>query len=160
MQNLAVAVLGIGAGAVGAGIGGAIGTAINPGVGTAIGAGVGGLVFGIGAAFGGNALMAKLFETDGEQMYEIISAEFSTLAEDYMINEEEGEAIAEKLKTALSGDTLKDMYASEDREAFAQEILEPLFEEQASQREKIAEVDPITERYAYRNLMQGIIFIH
>ena len=160
LQNLAVALIGVGAGAAGAGIGAVVGTAIAPGVGTAIGATVGGLISGVAGAYGGNVLMSENFETDGEKMYEIISNEFSTLAEDYLINEEEAGAIAEILKTKLSGDTLKDMYASEDREAFAKGILEPLFEEQASKRERIGKVNPITERYAYRDLMDGIIFVH
>lgn len=160
LQNLVVAVAGVGAGAVGAIAGAALGTAISPGVGSVIGGVVGGIIGGIGGSVGSSLIISEFFESDSDEMYAIISDEFSLCAVDYVINEEEAEEIVEELKNKLAGDTLKDMYASEDRNQVARDILEPLFEEQVAKRTYIEMPSDEDIRYSYKATMQGIVFIH
>ena len=97
---------------------------------------------------------------DAEEMFNIISQEFTDLSDEYLINETEGEHIAESLRAKLVGDTLKDMYASEDRQKFAHELIEPLFEEEVSRRSEI--VIPTAEelRNEMKTVLTGIVFIH
>jgi len=52
------------------------------------------------------------------------------------------------------------MYASDDREKFASELMTPMFEEQLANREKISTPTEDEIRYAMIDDMQGIIFIH
>ena len=70
-------------------------------------------------------------------MYEVITEEFQSLAEAYLINKEEGEEITVGLQEKLKDKTLKDMYASEDRKKFAKDLLTPMFEEEVKKRDKI-----------------------
>ena len=93
-------------------------------------------------------------------MFNIISEEFTILCGEYLIDEEEGSRIAESLKSVLVGDVLKDMYASENRNQFARELIEPLFVNETVQRSAI--VVPTTEeiRYHIKQMLQGIVFIH
>ena len=82
------------------------------------------------------------------------------LCEEYLINEDEGTAITEKLKSKLVGDTLKDMYASEDRNLFARDLMEPLFVEQASERAQIKMPTEAELRLEMKDALQGIVFVH
>ena len=93
-------------------------------------------------------------------MYNIISEEFLTLCEEYLINESEGKSITEKLKSKLVGDTLKDMYASENRNQFARELMEPLFVDQVSMREQIKMPTEAELRVEMKDALQGIVFVH
>ena len=93
-------------------------------------------------------------------MYEIISAKFKELSEEYMTTQEEGDAIVSKMQKELSSSKLKDMYASDDREKFASELMTPIFEEQLANSEKISTPTEDEIRYAMIDDMQGIIFIH
>ena len=93
-------------------------------------------------------------------MYEIISTKFEDLSEDYMISQEEGDTIVSQLQEELSSSKLKDMYASENRESFAVELMRPMFEEQLANREKISMPTEDDVRYAMLDNMQGIVFVH
>ena len=77
-----------------------------------------------------------------------------------MISLDEGNLLADNLKNVLIGDVLKDMYASEDREAFARELIEPLFIKQVAQREKIELPTEEKLRYEMLDLLQGVVFVH
>ena len=77
-----------------------------------IGMAVGAMLAGGLSAWGAEALIAPYYESDAEEMFNIISEEFTILCGDYLINEEEGIRITEALKGKLVGDVLKYMYAS------------------------------------------------
>ncbi len=131
---------GIGGWTAGASLGATIGSVV-PGVGTAIGGFVGGIA---GSLLGGSAantvssvVLDKFVEDDANEMIEIIEREFKVLAEEFLVNKTEAESIADKLKENLTGETLKDMYAAENRRKFAREILEPYFVEVVKDREFI-----------------------
>lgn len=160
LKNLTVTIISIAVGAAG-GYGGALaGNLIAPGAGGVIGAAAGSILAGGLSALGAEALIAPFYESDAEEMFNIISEEFTILCGDYLINEEEGSRIAEALKGVLVGDVLKDMYASENRNQFARELIEPLFVNETAQRSAI--VVPTTEeiRYQMKQMLQGIVFIH
>ena len=160
LKNLTVTIISIAVGAAG-GYGGALaGNIIAPGAGGVIGAAAGSILAGGLSALGAEVLIAPFYESDAEEMFNIISEEFTILCGDYLINEEEGTHIAEALKGKLIGDVLKDMYASEDRTQFARDLMEPLFVAETALRSPI--IVPTTEdlRYQMKQMLQGIVFIH
>lgn len=142
-----------GAGAV---AGGVAGTAVAPGPGTA----VGGIVGGAASGFLGEKALSIWYEGDAAQMYKVITEEFQSLAEAYLINKEEGEEITVELQKKLKDKTLKDMYASEDRKKFAKDLLTPMFKEEVKKRDKIVLPTEEQARSEYLELMKGIVFIH
>lgn len=131
VTNTASSVAGGTAGWVGGAAAGAtIGSAV-PVVGTAIG----GVIGGLAGAFGGSALAGKVssavmdhfIEDDAEKMCHIIEQELLMLTEKHLVAQSELKTIVEQLSGKLTAKTLKDMYASIDRQDFARELLLPLF---------------------------------
>lgn len=120
----------------------------------------GGMAGGAASGYVSNALLSKIYAGDAQQMYDIISEQFQALSNDYLISEAEGKAITEKLQNSLSGDTLKEMYSSEDREAFAVNLMEPLFEEEVQSRAKIALPTEDDVRTEMKTSLQEIVYIH
>lgn len=117
---------GIGGWGAGAAAGAALGSVV-PGVGTVIGGFLGGLA---GAFAGGSAASGvsktvtdALIEDDSKEMIRILEKEFQTIAVDFLLSEQEAEAIADSLKDQVDGGTLKDMYASSDRHSFAYSLI-------------------------------------
>lgn len=160
LKNLSVTIISIGVGTAGGYGGAALGTLIAPGLGTTIGAIIGAAAAGGLSAWAAEALIAPYYESDAEEMFNIISEEFTILCGDYLINEEEGNRLVDNLSSVLIGDVLKDMYASDDRKQFAKDLIEPLFIEEANNREKI--ITPTEEelRYSMKDNLKGIVFIH
>ena len=148
------------AGAAGGYGGAALGTLIAPGIGSTIGAILGSVAAGALSAWAAEALIAPYYESDAEEMFAIISEEFTVLCGNYLVNEDEANRIVDALKGKLAGDTLKDMYQAEDRNIFARELMEPLFEDEAKNRAEI--VTPTEEelRYGMKQELRGIVFIH
>lgn len=145
IKNSAELLGGIGGGALGAWGGAAIGTAIAPGVGTAVGGIVGGLVGGVGGSAGTKAVADLIAEDDVNEMIDIISEEYSRIATDYLLSQDEGERVSVLLQNKIDGKLLKDMFASKDRKAFAAKVIEPIIAEEANNREKV--VMPSAEEY-------------
>ena len=160
LKNLSVSIIGIAIGTVGSYGGAAIGTWVAPGAGTVIGKVVGGILAGSLSSFAAEKIISQFYESDAEEMYNIIYDEFLQLCEDYLVSEEEAKSLTEGLKAKLLGDTLKDMYASEDREKFANELLDPLFVEMAKKREKITIPTEEELRTEMKNSLHGVVFIH
>ena len=130
MKNVAQTGGGI-AGGLGGWYGGAaLGTMIAPGVGTV----VGGIIGSVGGGYIVQMITGKvtdLFaEDDADEMIETISLEFESMAEEYLLNEEEAGSIVEELNQTINANILKDMFASSSREVYAREvILRPIFNE-------------------------------
>lgn len=160
LQNLVVTVASVGGTYIGSLAGGAAGTLIVPGIGTTVGSIAGGVLGGTAAAFVAQNGMAVFFESDSDKMYEIISAKFESLCNDYLITEEEANELVDELKDKLSGDVLKDMYQSDDREQFAENLMEPLFTAKAQSREKINIPTEEETRAELVSMLDGIVFIH
>ena len=136
----------IGGTALGAKAGAAIGTFIAPGAGTAIGAGIGSTVGGLVGALGlgtasskvSEVVLDQFIEDDADAMVKIIQNVFTSLSEEYLINKKEAEDITTALQQVLDGKLLKIMFASENREQFAQDLLIGLFDDVARNRKFIA----------------------
>lgn len=124
----------------GAAAGAAIGSAI-PIIGTAAGGIIGGI---LGSLTGGTAasavasgIMDTFIEDDAKEMLRKVEDVFGQLAEDYLLTEKEAKSVIDEFQQRDMPDTLRDMYASDDRYNFARNILEPLIETQAKNRKKI-----------------------
>ena len=140
--------------------GGALGGVIGGPIGAVVGAVVGGLL----AGTGGNALTrwvaSKVCKDDAEKMYEIVQNEFAALCEEYLVSEEEAQNIADDFGKKLDEDMFKDMYQSKEPENYIRNIMDPLFAEVASQRDKVElpSTDEMREALLYD--MDGLVFIH
>lgn len=118
--------------------GAAIGSAIFPGIGTVVGGLLGSLGAGAVASKATDTVLGAFIEDDADEMVRIIEKKFSELAVDYLLSQKEAEKVADGLKDRLDGKMLKDMFASSDRLAYAQNILVPLIEKEVSKREPIS----------------------
>lgn len=169
VKNLAVVVVGMAGteigGIAGAAAGGAVGTYVggHPGavIGVKAGTILGGIAGGLIGATAADLIGDQLFKDDADEMYEIVSAKFSECCFDYVVSQKEAEALANSVNDKLNDDGLKDMFAAEDREAYARNLIEPLFEETAKKR--TFENFPENEyeiRSAMLESMTGVIYIH
>ena len=126
--------------AAGAVAGAALGSVV-PIIGTAAGGLIGGLV----GSFGGGALASEasscvldeFIEDDANKMIKIIQEVFTKLAKDYLISEKEAKKIVDQLADKLTGSLLKDMYASDNRQTFANNLLIDYFEKTSKTRSHI-----------------------
>lgn len=133
----------------GAAIGGAIGSVI-PGAGTAagaaVGAAIGKVVGGITGSVGAGALagkvsegiVGKFIEDDAVEMVDIIQKEFGEMAQEFLLTKVEAKHSVDVLGKKLDGKTLRNMYASEDREQFARDLLTPVLTEETAKRQVIS----------------------
>lgn len=139
--NTASTVAGGTAGWVGGAAAGAAIGSIVPVVGTAIGSVVGGLA---GSVVGGSAagkvsdkVLGTFIEDDANEMIRIIEKQFQVLAVDYLLNQKEAEKSVDSLQAKLDGKILKDMFASTNRKEFANDLLNPIIENEVNKRKKI-----------------------
>ncbi len=124
----------------GAAAGAALGSAV-PVVGTAIGGIAGGII----GAFTGGTVASKAAETildefiedDAKEMLTIVEKYFGELATDYLLNKDDAKKVIQDFQKKDLPDTLRDMYASNNRKDFARRLLEPLMEKQAKKRKPI-----------------------
>ena len=107
-----------------------------------------------GATVGGTAMgegtrkvVGKFFEDDAIEMVRIINNKFSQLVIEYALSEDEGVIIVDELQRELSGETLLNMFASIDREAFAEEMLRYKIERLIKGRARV--YLPNEEEYIY-----------
>ena len=70
-------------------------------------------------------------------MVRIIEKVFTEMCQEYLLNQKEAENVVDSLKHELTGGTLKDMYASGNREAFAKDLLTPLMDKIIARRQVI-----------------------
>lgn len=57
--------------------------------------------------------------------------------EEYLLNKKEAENIIDRLQDELTGNVLKDMFASSNREKFAKNMLKPLIKKEVKKRKVI-----------------------
>ena len=160
LKNLAATTAGVAGGWAGSVIGGAAGSAVAPGVGTTIGSVAGAVVVGGLAGYGTEKVLRIFVKDDAEKMMVIIEDNFSQLAQDYLVNEKEAIAIADALQEKLTGDNLKAMFASEDQNKYAQNMLKPLVETEISKRTPIQAPTAAEMRTELKNSLKGIVYIH
>lgn len=126
-KNMTILAGSVASGFGGAAAGAALGTVIGGPIGTAIGSQIGLVVSGIiGGTVGGSvtkAAMDTLIEDDAVQMVHILEERIVPLVQQYLLSEEELSIVLDDLQRELIQDKLMDMYASADREAFADDLL-------------------------------------
>lgn len=160
LKNLAVATAGVVGGYAGSALGGVAGSAVAPGIGTTIGSVAGGVVVGGLAGYGTEKVLGIFVKDDAEKMMVILEDNFSQLAQDYLINETEANAIADALQEKLTGDNLKSMFASEDQDKYAQNMIQPLVEAEISKRTPIQAPTAAEMRTELKNSLKGVVYIH
>lgn len=160
IKNFAVTAVSVVAGTAGGIGGGALGNLIVPGVGTVPGTIIGGLVGGVAGGLAADLIADYITDDDAEVMYGIIQDEFAQLCDDYVINEAEAENIVNRFNDSLDEDMFKDMYQSNDRPKFAEDILTPLFDEEVYKREIIQMPSDEEMRYELIEQLDGVVFIH
>ncbi|MCH5253961.1 MAG: hypothetical protein J1F41_03480 [Lachnospiraceae bacterium] len=160
IKNFAVTAVSVFAGTAGYGVGGALANLVVPGVGTVPGAIVGSILFGLGGGLLADKIADYITDDDAEEMYAILENQFAQLCEDYMVNENEAQNIVNQFSENLNSDMFKDMYQSEDREKFATDSLEPLFEAEVAKRAKIEAPTEEEMRIALKEELEGVVFVH
>lgn len=122
-KNLSSTSAGIIGGTLGYIGGAALGTAVFPGAGTAVGIVVG-VAAGWGASKGADAIADLIAEDDADEMIRIIEMQFSEIATEYFLNEEEVNQAVDNLQKLVTADMLKQMYQYRDYNAFARQLIE------------------------------------
>ena len=159
IANLTVSASGLAGGLLGAWGGATVGAAIGNAPGAAIGGVVGGVIGGAGASIGTHLLIDNFTESDAEKMCAIIQEEFGKLSEDYIVSKDEADKIVDAVQSKLDGETLKNMYASEDRNKFANDLMAKEFEKEIAKR-KVSVPSEFDIRIHTKETLNNIIFIH
>jgi len=136
LKNLSVTAVSIGGGALGYIGGAALGTAIFPGAGTVVGI-ICAAAAGWGANQGAKALADVIAEDDANAMIRILEEQFSEIATEYFLNENEINQSVENLQALLTPEMLKQMYQYKDHGTFARQLIEMAMDPVVNQREFI-----------------------
>lgn len=135
-KNMTTLAASLGGGAAGYYIGGTIGLAIggfvagpNGGViGFKIGSIAGSIAGGIGANEATNKALSEFIEDDAVAMVAIIEKHFVDLAQEFLLTQEEVNLVLDDLKLALDQFQLLEMFASDDRDKYADDLLRDIIE--------------------------------
>lgn len=160
LKNFSIATAGVAGGYVGSVAGSVAGSAIAPGVGTTVGSVAGGIVGGAVGGYGAEKILGIFIMDDAEEMMVIIQDSFLHLGHEFLLNEEEANNVANMLQEELTGERLKDMFASEDRQSYAREMIELMMFEAVSGREQIKAPTEVEMRAELKKSLEGVIFIH
>ena len=160
IKNIGVTLAGIVGGTAGYFLGSTLGGGVAPGAGNVIGGLLGSFAGGGLASYLADLGFSAFIIEDAEIMLDIIEEEFYKLCEEYLITEEEGVMIADKIGSLFTPDVLKDMYASKDKHEFAREKLISMFEETITTREKIEIPTDSEMRYELKDSLKGVVYVH
>lgn len=101
---------------------GALGVSLGP-IGAAVTSIVGGIIGGGMSAAVSRNILDRFIEDDAIELVRIINKQFSILAFDYLLSEEEIELSLEVLRGCLIQSKLLEMFAAKNRELFADELI-------------------------------------
>ena len=132
-KNVSTTAVGITGGLLGYLGGAALGTAILPGAGTVVGIIVS-VAAGWGASEGGKALADLITEDDADEMIRLIEEQFSGIATEYFLNEDEVNQSIANLQGVLTPEMLKQMYQYRNHNAFARQLIEMAIDPVVAQR--------------------------
>ena len=129
-----------------------------------IGTTVGGIVGGLAGAFGGGLLGGKasdkvlnnFIEDDADEMLRILEKVFSEIAVNYLLSQQEVEDVIDYIGDNISGKELQYMYASNDREYYAEMLLLPFVETKVASRKKIGNLSREKMQYGLKQLLEEI----
>jgi hypothetical protein len=134
-----------------------MGSVIFPGIGTIAGGLVGAMLGGAAAGQVTDTVVGNFIEDDADEMVKIIESVFTEMASEYLLSQKEAEKSVDRLREKLDGKTLKNMYASDDREKFARDFLTPIIEKETicrpvihapTQSQMVASVREVLEEIA------------
>ena len=130
LVNTATNASSIAAGSVGYYIGAACGSVV-PVVGTFIGGMIGASIAGSIAGSVTRGILTEVPGDDEKEMLEIFNNTLVTIAEDYVLSEDEINLVVDELQSraVLSQNGLRDIFAAEDRENFCAEKIRPFVED-------------------------------
>jgi hypothetical protein len=139
LHNTAIISSGVAGGGIGTIVGGVLGTPLGP-IGVVGGQFIGGMAGGMISSFVANKFLGKMRESDQEKMMKIIQIQFEYLAKLFMMRKEEIDNISLNLSKYLTQKVLETMYSqkAENRIAFANFILKPIFVGVVKQREIVS----------------------
>lgn len=106
-------------------------------LGALLGGVAGALVAGNLSATASRALLDTFIDDDADSMMAIAETVFERLAFDYLLTDNEAAHAAREFLSPDPPATLRSMYASRDRVAFAEALLLPLVEKQVEKRQRI-----------------------
>ena len=132
-KNVSTTAIGVTGGALGWLGGAALGTAIMPGAGTVVGI-ICSVVAGWGANEGAKAVADMIAEDDADEMLRIVEEEFSMIASEYFLNEEEVNQSVTNLQNFITPEMLKQMYHYRNHTAFARQMIEMAIDPVVAQR--------------------------
>ncbi len=157
IKNFVVLALSIAAGVAG-GIGGAaLGTIILPGFGSFMGSLIGAIAAGALAGFLGKKLLGLFIKDDAEKMIKIINEEFQLIVDEYLLSKNEAEKVIDKLTRKLSIKEMRKMVASNDKSAYARDVLlVPITESQVKKRKKISEPSKEIMLASMNQIIEGV----
>jgi hypothetical protein len=141
ITNTATSVAGGTAGwMAGAVAGSAVGSAV-PLIGTVIGGIVGGFLGSFAGGTAANSLSSTILdnfiEDDAKEMSKKLENIFGKLAEEYLLNEKEADIVIEELQKHDISEVLRDMYSSNNRSKFCENLLIPLITKECEKRKQI-----------------------
>lgn len=128
-KNVSTLVAGLGGGCA---AGAAAGSVFGP-LGTVFGGLIGGTLTGKAA----HAILEQMIEDDAVAMVGIINERIVPLAQSYLLSEEELAIVIDDLQRELQGDKLLRMFASDDRERFADDLLTHIIEQVIRHRVRV-----------------------
>lgn len=127
-KNIMTLAAGIVSGHIGSYAGASIGALVPiPGA-SAVGFYVGGFVGGTVGGIQTNKNLSKFIEDDAIKMVKILEKRFIPLVESYFLSKEEMEIVLDDLNLVLGKEKLLEMFASDDREKFADNLLTNIIE--------------------------------
>lgn len=97
-------------------------------------------IFGSVANKAADSVANVLMEDDADKMIKIIQDVFTELASEYLLSAKEAEKSIDKLKDKLDEKELKNMFASNNREEFARDLLIPIIENETKKRKHISNI--------------------
>ena len=145
---------------IGGTAGATLGMIAGSSIGAPLGLVIGGVAGGILGQYSANTLLSTFLKSDSEEMYEIITEQFTSVSGEYISNNDELDEVSIHLSEVLSTKVLKDMYESKDRNLFAREMIVGIFDEVQKQRQPI--IIPTQEQFRKATLknMEGLVYLH
>ena len=87
-----------------------------------------------------DAVANVFMEEDADKMIKIIQDVFTELSSEYLLSAKEAEKSIDKLKDKLDEKVLKNIFASNNREEFARDLLIPIIENETKKRKHISNI--------------------
>lgn len=157
-KNVAQTTASVAGGSVGRQVGGVVGSVLIPI--PKVGQVLGGL---IGAALGSywssNAaryVLDELMDDDSVEMLMIVEDVFQKMVNYYLLSETEAKNVLDDLQQILEIEVLKDMFASANREVFAENLMREYFDEIIQNRQYVIVPETSDMLFALRGILEDI----